>query len=441
MLPDGDSLTRAAISFPTIMTQPLISVENLSKAYRIGAKEEIPDTLATAAKSWLKSPFSNFKKLSRLNTFNETDSKNIHWALKDVSFNVHEGEVIGIIGHNGAGKSTLLKILSRITQPTKGRAVIRGRISSLLEVGTGFHPELSGRENIYMNGTILGMKKAEIDNNFNDIVDFSGIGKFLDTPIKRYSSGMKVRLAFSIAAYLEPEILIIDEVLAVGDQEFQNRCLGKMQDVAQSGRTVLFVSHNMAAVESLCTRGILLKNGEIDLSGKVAEVTAAYLKPKGSSGVDDNAHYQSETSLIREVQLLNSNNEPTDAIAAGSELCIRIKLQSEKPLSNLTLRIVIHTDNGIRVCNCNSRIETNRLFQVDKIVIIEAHLPRQRLAPGKFLVAVGVFHHGEELASIEPAFSFEIQASDIFGTGLLPSIRKAVYLPECKWIIPEQTIQ
>ena len=418
------------------MTKPLISVENLSKAYRIGAKEDIPDTLASAAKTWLKSPFKNFKKLSRLNTFEGTDTRNIHWALKDVSFKVQEGEVIGIIGHNGAGKSTLLKILSRITQPTKGRAVIQGRISSLLEVGTGFHPELSGRENIYMNGTILGMKKAEIDRNFDDIVDFSGIGKFLDTPIKRYSSGMKVRLAFSIAAYLEPEILVIDEVLAVGDQEFQNKCLGKMQDVAKSGRTVLFVSHNMAAVESLCTRGILLKNGSIALSGRVADVTTEYLKPKGSGNLDQTARFKSEDTLIRDIQLLNSNNEPTDAIATGSDICFSIKLQSDHPLSNLTLRIVLTTDNGIRVCNCNSRIETNQLFDVKQSAAVEARLTRQRLAPGKYLVAVGVFHHGEELQNVDPAFTFEILASDIFGTGLLPSSRKAVYLPECEWIFP-----
>ena len=423
-------------SISIIMTQPLITVENLSKAYRIGAAEEIPDTLASAAKSWIKSPFKNFKKLSSLNTFNDTDSSHIHWALKNISFEVDEGEVIGIIGHNGAGKSTLLKILSRITQPTKGQAIIRGRISSLLEVGTGFHPELSGRENVYMNGTILGMKKVEIDSNFDEIVEFSGIGKFLDTPIKRYSSGMKVRLAFSIAAYLEPEILVIDEVLAVGDQEFQNKCLGKMQDVAKSGRTVLFVSHNMAAVESLCTRGILLKNGEIALTGHVGDVTTEYLKPSACADIENTAHYSSDNSLIREVQLLNSNSEVTDAIGAGSAIRLRINLQTEQPLTNLTVRIVLTTENGVRVCNCNSRIETNRLFHVQKTGTIEAHLPRQRLAPGKYLVAVGIFHHGEELESVDPAFAFDILATDIFGTGLLPSSRKAVYLPECEWILP-----
>ena len=228
------------------MTQPIISVENLSKAYRIGLEEEVPDTFAGALFGMLKAPFRNFHRLNKLDTAKTADNTSTNgaaangsppadspgpgdliWALKDVSFDVHEGEVVGIIGRNGAGKSTPLKILSRITDPTSGQAVIRGRVSSLLEVGTGFHPELTGRENIYMNGTILGMRKHEIDRKFDEIVDFSGVEQFLDTPIKRYSSGMQVRLAFAVAAHLEPEILIIDEVLAVGDAEFQKKCLGR----------------------------------------------------------------------------------------------------------------------------------------------------------------------------------------------------------------------
>ncbi len=244
------------------MTTSAIQVENLSKAYRIGLKDEIPDTIASAVMGWVRRPLANFRRLRRLNTFGangEGDEADIVWALKDVSFEVAPGEVVGIIGRNGAGKSTLLKILSRITEPTGGRAVIRGRVSSLLEVGTGFHQELTGRENVYLNGTILGMSKREIDRKFAEIVDFSGVEKFLDTPIKHYSSGMKVRLAFAVAAHLEPEILIIDEVLAVGDAEFQKKCLGKMQDVAREGRTVLFVSHNMAAVQTLCQRALLVE--------------------------------------------------------------------------------------------------------------------------------------------------------------------------------------
>jgi lipopolysaccharide transport system ATP-binding protein len=273
------------------LSSPIISVENLSKAYRIGVADEKHDTLAATVASWVKAPFRNLKRLSSLNTTSSPPApssppaaSDIHWALRDVSFDVNEGEVVGIIGRNGAGKSTLLKILSRITDPTSGRALIRGRVSSLLEVGTGFHPELSGRDNIYMNGTILGMRKKEIDQKFDEIVDFSGIEKFIDTPIKRYSSGMKVRLAFSVAAHLEPEILIIDEVLAVGDFEFQNKCLGKMQDVSSHGRTVLFVSHNMAAVQALCSRCVLLNQGTVLAMGDTADIIRRFT----SLGYDPN---------------------------------------------------------------------------------------------------------------------------------------------------------
>ncbi len=258
------------------MTRPAISVENLGKAYRIGLEEEAPDTLLGQAAQFLKAPVRNLSKLRRLNTANAQDADDIVWALKDVSFEVQPGEVVGVIGRNGAGKSTLLKILSRITEPTTGHARIRGRVSSLLEVGTGFHPDLSGRDNVYMNGTILGMTKREIDAKFDEIAAFSGVEKFLDTPIKKYSSGMKVRLAFAVAAHLEPEILIIDEVLAVGDAEFQRKCLGKMKDVAGEGRTVLFVSHNMAAVQELTTEAVFLESGRLAAVGPTEEVAEAY---------------------------------------------------------------------------------------------------------------------------------------------------------------------
>jgi len=243
------------------MPDKAIIVENLSKRYRIGLKEEIHETLGGTIGAWIKAPFTNLERLRVLTRFESEsiDAADVIWALKDVSFEVKQGDVVGIIGANGAGKSTLLKIISRIAEPTSGRILLNGRVASLLEVGTGFHPELSGRENIYLNGTILGMSKAEIDRKFDEIVSFAGIEKFLDTPVKRYSSGMAVRLAFAVAAHLDPEILLIDEVLAVGDAEFQKKCIGKMSDVAKSGRTVLFVSHNMGAVSSLCGSAMLLK--------------------------------------------------------------------------------------------------------------------------------------------------------------------------------------
>ena len=240
------------------MTKKAITVDNLSKVYRIGLEGATNDSFGRAMIDFVRRPFSNYKKYRSLYRFSDEELSNsyagedILWALNDVSFNVDQGEVVGIVGVNGAGKSTLLKVLSNITPPTMGTIKIRGRVSSLLEVGTGFHPELTGRENVYLNSTILGMRKKEVDDKFDEIVDFSGVEKFLDTPVKRYSMGMRVRLAFAVAAHLEPEILIIDEVLAVGDAEFQKKCLSKMEDVGKEGRTVLFVSHNMAAVTRLC---------------------------------------------------------------------------------------------------------------------------------------------------------------------------------------------
>jgi lipopolysaccharide transport system ATP-binding protein len=260
-----------------------IKVENISKVYRIGLKDQIHDSLGGALIDFLKSPLKNFRTYRSLYNFKDIEKNNgnstdsIIWALKDISFQVNQGEVIGIIGRNGAGKSTLLKVLSKITSPTTGRAVVHGKISSLLEVGTGFHPELTGRENIYLNATILGMRKIEVDRKFDEIVDFSGIEKFIDTPVKRYSSGMKIRLGFSVAAHLEPDILVIDEVLAVGDADFQKKCLNKMEDVGKQGRTVLFVSHNMSAVTRLCGRCIHIEGGRLIEDGLPDTVVKNYL--------------------------------------------------------------------------------------------------------------------------------------------------------------------
>jgi lipopolysaccharide transport system ATP-binding protein len=260
-----------------------IKVENISKCYRIGLKENMHDTLAKTVFKTIKSPLDNYRryrslyKFDDLNPDSDDTRSDIIWALRGISFQVNAGEVVGIIGLNGSGKSTLLKILSKITDPTRGRAEIVGKLSSLLEVGTGFHSELTGRENIYLNGAILGMKKKEIERKFDEIVDFSGVEKFIDTPVKRYSSGMRVRLAFAVAAHLEPDIVLIDEVLAVGDIQFQKKCLNKMQDIGQQGRTVLFVSHNMQAVTRLCSRTILLNNGKLIADGPSHNVVSAYM--------------------------------------------------------------------------------------------------------------------------------------------------------------------
>ena len=254
-----------------------IEVKNLSKIYRIGLKEQKQETLTGSIIEAIKKPVRNFRKIKNLQNSSNHSDEDIFWALKDVSFTLQKGEILGIIGSNGAGKSTLLKLLSRITYPSAGKIECRGKVASLLEVGTGFNPDLTGRENVYLNGTILGLSKKEIDERFADIVEFSGIEKFIETPVKRYSSGMKVRLAFAVAAHLEPEVLIIDEVLAVGDADFQRKCIGKMQEISEgTGRTVLFVSHNMAAVKSLCTRGIVLKSGKKVFDGSQTDAINFY---------------------------------------------------------------------------------------------------------------------------------------------------------------------
>lgn len=326
-----------------------ITAEALGKRYRIGLREQRPDTLARALIEGLRRPLTN---LSRLRSLSRVDAngerEDLIWALRETSFEVAEGEVLGIIGPNGAGKSTLLKILARITDPTVGRAVIRGRVASLLEVGTGFHPELTGRENVYLNGTILGMKKAEIDRKFDEIVAFSGVEKFLDTPIKRYSSGMKVRLAFAVAAHLDPEILLIDEVLAVGDAEFQRRCLGKMKSVADAGRTILFVSHQMSAVRVLCDRAILLSGGTVAVDGPAREVVAAYESTVAEAAVEpelaDAEGIGDERVRLRSLRLLRDGEV---AAAVPRSAGIEVEITFEVRTDALRLNPHVHLHNSL----------------------------------------------------------------------------------------------
>ena len=305
------------------MPEPIITISGLSKRYRIGARERTNRTLREALVDAVTAPVRNFRELSKLTKIErEKPQENTIWALKDVSLTVNPGEVVGIVGRNGAGKSTLLKILSRITEPTAGEICLYGRVSSLLEVGTGFHQELTGRENIFLNGAILGMRKAEIEAKFDEIVDFAGIHPFLDTPVKRYSSGMYVRLAFAVAAHLESDILVVDEVLAVGDAAFQKKCLGKMQDISsREGRTVLFVSHNMPAVRKFCQRGILLDGGSVILDAEVNRVANHYLE----SGV-------STTSLAT----FASSERPGNLSLKIDSLSLKDSGGQEAPLVNIS---------------------------------------------------------------------------------------------------------
>jgi lipopolysaccharide transport system ATP-binding protein len=305
------------------MSNTIIKVENISKRYRLGLKEKKADTFAQQMVNVLKYPIDNFRRIQNLGKFGE-EEEGVHWALEDVSFEVKQGDVLGIIGKNGAGKSTLLKILSKITEPTSGRIEVNGRIAALLEVGTGFHPELSGRENIYMNGTILGMTRREIDSKLDEIIDFSGVEKFIDTPIKFYSSGMKVRLGFSVAAHLEPEILVIDEVLAVGDYEFQQKCLGKMEDVSKKeGRTVLFVSHNLAMVRNLCNQGLFLEEGRVKLDAEVSETLDLYL----NDGItEDSLIFNNPLSDHKEIFV--KRFEISDFLKTGDDVAFSIEIES-----------------------------------------------------------------------------------------------------------------
>jgi lipopolysaccharide transport system ATP-binding protein len=322
------------------MSDVAIKVEGLSKLYQLG-KNKNGSLRESLASTW-----------NQL-TGRKSASAEDFWALEDVSFQIKRGEAVGIIGKNGAGKSTLLKVLSRITEPTKGRIEIDGRVASLLEVGTGFHPELSGRENVFLNGTILGMTRREIKAKFDDIVDFSGVEKFIDTPVKYYSSGMYVRLAFSVAAYLEPEILIIDEVLAVGDAEFQKKCLGKMSEVTGQGRTVLFVSHSMAAVNTFCTHGILLQKGRLAYEGPIRQAVERYILSSRHTAAEKTWETPAEapgndTARIMAVRVLY-NEEVCSSIPISDEFCVEIEFVNLKPQTKLSVGLQLYDKSDVGV--------------------------------------------------------------------------------------------
>ena len=337
------------------MSDTIIKVENISKFYQLGLINH--GTLAKDLQGWwakIRGREDPNSQVSLLNSQNNNSDNDFIYALKDVSFDVKQGEVLGIIGANGAGKSTLLKILSRVTSPTSGCIKIKGRIGSLLEVGTGFHPELTGRENIYLNGAILGMRKHEIDRKLDEIIDFSGVEKFIDTPVKRYSSGMYVRLAFAVAAHLDPEILVVDEVLAVGDADFQKKCLGKMDDVSKKeGRTVLFVSHNMAAVRQLCTRGILLRNGELVFDGETEKAINTYMESninlKTHYCFDDQRRSVPERGRLIFIHTFDIIGKLTAKFAASEIVQFTLSMEGKDNLSDLRVRLEIRTIDGTNV--------------------------------------------------------------------------------------------
>jgi lipopolysaccharide transport system ATP-binding protein len=406
---------------------PAIVAEGLGKSYQLSHRINRHTTLRDALTAAAAAPWRRFRQLSGTDASMEE-----FWAVKDVSFEVPQGQVVGIIGRNGAGKSTLLKMLSRIVEPTEGSAMLRGRVASLLEVGTGFHPELSGRENIYLNGSILGMKKREITAKFEEIVAFAEIEKFLDTPVKKYSSGMYVRLAFAVAAHLDPEILIVDEVLAVGDAEFQKRCLGKMKQISEGGgRTVLFVSHNMAAVRALCSRGILLKNGRIQLQDTADAAVDAYMLPER---VDHEGAVRFKppagARIWMEEAAVLVDGEPAATAPMGSKISLRIRFATETPTRHPRIGWVLQSASGERLLNSNNRFQDSPAFDepaaAGQIVCDLGMVP---LMPGRYVISLwlgdtAIDHHIE----LETLF-FEVTARDLWGLGQLPPPASFLWWP------------
>jgi lipopolysaccharide transport system ATP-binding protein len=414
------------------MSQPIIAVRSVSKAYRLGAigatslKEEVTRLWGRARGRGPNGGTSESKEF---------------WALRDVSFDVQPGEVVGIIGKNGAGKSTLLKILSRITQQTSGEITLRGRVASLLEVGTGFHPDLSGRENIFLNGAILGMSKSEIRGKFDEIVAFAEVEQFIDTPVKRYSSGMYVRLAFAVAAHLEPEILIVDEVLAVGDIAFQNKCLGKMGTAARQGRTILFVSHNLAAVLNLCQRAVLLDSGSIVGDGSTESILRRYVALNSSSAHIPLADRQDRegTGIVRmaSMTLDDGKGATLNAFRSGdaARLVLHYRNLAGRTLRNVQIDVGIDDAAGQRIALLSTSFTSQGPFDLKSDVsTIEVCIDRLPLMPGKYSFTLFFAVNGEAADWIQNAGCFDVEAGDFFHTGKVLSRVQGRFLIDHRFV-------
>jgi len=371
--------------------KPILEIQNISKKFRINHEQQ---------------PYLSLRD-SITNIFKNKGSKEDFWALKDVSFDVMPGDTVGIIGKNGAGKSTLLKILSKITPPTSGKIISRGRIASLLEVGTGFHPELSGRENVYMNGSILGMRRAEIQKNFDAIVDFAGIEKFIDTPLKHYSSGMQLRLAFAVAAFLENEILIIDEVLAVGDAEFQKKCMGKMGDISKSGRTILFVSHNLALIEHLCKKGVHLSKAQLINYGASNTVLSNYLKDLYNSANLEwvNQSLKKDKNIVQKIQLKKTIEDGVNSFSITDEISLYIHCLFNEPITNVAFEIYVYSQEGILLFYSYS----NYVQVITKEYTAACKIPPNLFNDSTYSISVGVSKdYKYYLHKIDYAITFEV---------------------------------
>ena len=415
----------------SLVSQYAIRADGLGKRYRIGQREHYR-SLRDALTDTVLSPVRRLRR-GRLPAENNTI-----WALRDVSLEVAPGEILGVIGHNGAGKSTLLKILSRITEPTEGRAELHGRVGSLLEIGTGFHPELTGRENIFLNGAILGMRRAEIVRRFDEMVAFAEVERFIDTPVKRYSSGMYLRLAFAVAAHLEPEILLVDEVLAVGDAAFQKKCLGRMSDVAREGRTVLFVSHNLPSIEKLCQRVIVIEGGRLAIQGDPVTCIAAYLSARTEprSALDLAAVPRLDPRLVAvytNFDLQDGEGNPVSAVGCGEPLEFHLTYAAASEIANPSFGIIISNSMGMPLFFLQTRTQLGLWERAPARGRVVCRVDQVPLIPGDYLLTIGCMTGDRQLDLLEHVASFTVEPRDYFNSGYLPPTLNGPLLVNAQW--------
>jgi lipopolysaccharide transport system ATP-binding protein len=406
--------------------QPVVHAEGLGKRYRLG------DSMGGYGR--LTEDVGNaFRRLVGRTPTHQRDVREI-WALKDISLELNEGDIVGVVGRNGAGKSTLLKVLARITEPTEGRAVIRGRVGSLLEVGTGFHPELTGRENVFLNGAILGMRGAEIRAKFDDIVGFAEVEQFIDTPVKRYSSGMYVRLAFAVAAFLEPEILFIDEVLSVGDQAFQQRCLGRMGEIAHSGRTILFVSHNLASVSALCSRALLIESGRLLMDGDVDEVIERYVSSVQVQAGERLGHREDrEGEGPLRIESIRIEGSMGGALRSGEPCTIALNYTGAPPQASVMASFAVEGPLSEPMFVCSSEVSGDDLVADGSTGELVCSIPSLPLLSGRYSLYLYVRVNGTVSDKVRNAIYFDVFESDVFGTGRLPSTAHGRFLVPHTW--------
>jgi lipopolysaccharide transport system ATP-binding protein len=415
------------------MSHVVIKLENVSKQYRLGNVGT--GTLSHDLNRFLAKAMGKEDPTMKVGVSNKLDTVDGRyvWALQDVNLDICDGEVLGIVGKNGAGKSTLLKLMSRVTSPTTGSIKIKGRIASLLEVGTGFHPELTGKENIYLNGAILGMTKREITSKFDEIVEFSGVKKYVDTPVKRYSSGMYVRLAFAVAAHLEPEILIVDEVLAVGDAEFQKKAIGKMQSVSRSGRTVLFVSHNLTAVEQLCTKGILMQNGMLKMEGKVHDITSAYKQ----MSVDENELRRSGTRVMEflDYKMTDMSGKTSDEAFLGDDFLVTTNFRAVEQMDYCDMTLDIRNDSNEFVGHITNADDGFEIRDIGKgnTKSISVMVRKICFSPGTYYISLWLGNSYGTFDYIENCIRFTIKQGDSFIHRPFPFDKRAKTVLQSTW--------